>query len=131
MVTVLFACVRNAGRSQMAAAFFNALADRTMAEAVSAGTTPDDRVDPIVVQAMREVDLDVGANRPQQLTEERARRANLLITMGCGDECPYIPGVERDDWQVRDPAGLPLSAVREIRDDIQRRVANLVIARGW
>src|SRR5262245_14816945 len=98
MDRVIFACVHNAGRSQMAAAFFSQIADPTRAQAISAGTQPGERVHPEVVDVMREVGLDLSASRPQRLTEGLARGASLLVTMGCGDECPYVPGVERDDW---------------------------------
>lgn len=131
MKHVIFACVHNAGRSQMAAAFFNALADPARARAVSAGTHPGDRVHPIVVDAMREVDIDLSANRPQLLTDDLAREATLLITMGCGDECPYVPGLERDDWPLDDPKGRPLEDVRHIRDDIRTRVSALLNSRRW
>jgi arsenate reductase (thioredoxin) len=120
--TVLFACVHNAGRSQMAAAFFNAIADPEKARAMSAGTQPVDRVHPVVGDAMRERDLDVSANRPQRLTPELAATATWLITMGCGDECPVVPGATREDWPLDDPAGQPLARVREIRDAVRDRV---------
>ena len=122
MKTVLFACVHNAGRSQMAAAWFNALADPSRARALSAGTNPADRVHPAVVEAMKEVGIDVAGARPQRLTDELAASADWLITMGCGEACPVVPGVKRDDWAVDDPANLPLSQVRSIRDAIKRRV---------
>ena len=128
---VIFACVHNAGRSQMAAAFLGALADPSRVEAVSAGTHPADRVHPEVVAAMREVGLDVGANRPRALTAELACGASLLVTMGCGDECPYVPGLVRDDWPLRDPKNRPAAEVREIRDEIRDRVVALIQARGW
>lgn len=131
MDRVIFACVHNAGRSQMAAAFFSALADPTRAEAVSAGTQPGGGVHPEVVEVMREVGIDLGARTPQRLTEELARTAVLLVTMGCGDGCPYLPGLERDDWPLPDPKGRPLAEVRNIRDSVRRRVAVLVEARGW
>ena len=131
MTAVLFACVHNAGRSQMAAAFFNALADPARADATSAGTQPGERVHPEVVDVMREVGIDLTAMRPHRLTEGLARRASLLITMGCGDECPYVPGLQRDDWPLRDPKGLPIADVRHIRDDIRQRVSVLIDARGW
>jgi arsenate reductase len=131
MDTVVFACVHNAGRSQMAAAWFNALADPAKARAVSAGTQPGERVHPVVVDAMREAGIDVSANRPQRLTEDLTRGAALLVTMGCGDECPFVPGVHTDDWPLADPKGLPLDEVRAIRDDIGRRVLGLLRARGW
>ena len=131
MTRVIFACVHNAGRSQMAAAFFSALADPAKAVAVSAGTQPGERVHPEVVDVMREIDVDLSARRPQQLTDQLARGASLLVTMGCGDECPYVPGVEREDWPLDDPKGKPLDDVRRIRDEIRRRVSQLVDARGW
>ncbi len=131
MERVIFACVHNAGRSQMAAKFFSELADPAKAEAISAGTQPGERVHPEVVNVMREAGLDVSGNRPQRLTEELARGASLLITMGCGDECPYVPGLRRDDWALQDPKGLPLDEVRRIRDEIRQRVFALVDARGW
>lgn len=131
MDRVIFACVHNAGRSQMAAAFFNALADPARAEATSAGTQPGERVHPQVVEVMHEVGIDLTAKRPQRLTEELARGASLLITMGCGDECPYIPGLRRDDWPLRDPKGLPIGEVRQIRDDVRQRVSRLVDTHGW
>ena len=97
MKTVIFACIRNAGRSQMAAAFFNKLADPSKAKALSAGTMPEDRVHPEVVAVMQEEGIDLSRARPQKLTSELAAEAQLLITMGCGDECPYVPGLRRDD----------------------------------
>jgi arsenate reductase len=115
----------------MAAAFFNALADPARAHAVSAGTHPADRVHPIVTEVMREVGIDVSANRPQLLTEGLARQAALLVTMGCGDECPYVPELARDDWPLEDPKDRPLAEVRRIRDDVRARVAKLAHARGW
>lgn len=123
---VIFACVHNAGRSQMAAAFFNQLADKSKAEAVSAGTEPGLRVHPEVLAAMQEVGIDLSNAKPQKLTEELAKGASLLITMGCGDKCPYIPGLRRDDWPLRDPKGLPMDEVRLIRDDIKGRVQVLL-----
>jgi arsenate reductase len=131
MNTVIFACVHNAGRSQMAAAWFNALADPQKAHAVSAGTQPGDCVHPVVVDAMRESGIDVSENRPQQLTADLAQGATLLVTMGCGDECPFVPGLATDDWPLPDPKGRPIDEVRKIRDDVRRRVAELIEARGW
>lgn len=131
MKTVIFACVHNAGRSQMAAAFFAALADPAQARAISAGTQPADRVHPEVAEAMREVGIDLAAARPQLLTDELARGADLLVTMGCGEECPVVPGLARDDWPVDDPKGRPPDQVRRIRDQIRVRVAALLGARGW
>jgi arsenate reductase len=131
MERIIFACVHNAGRSQMAAAFFSALADPSKAVAVSAGTQPADRVHPNVVEVMREMQLDLSRRRPQKLTDQLASDASLLVTMGCGDECPYIPGLERDDWPLEDPSGKPLDDVRRIRDEIRDRVSQLLDARGW
>ena len=126
MITVLFACVHNAGRSQMAAAFFNALADPARARAVSAGTRPADRVNPVVVEAMREAGIDVSTATPRHLTAELARDARWLITMGCGDECPVVPGVRREDWPLADPANQPIEQVRAIRDEVRARVRAFV-----
>ena len=131
MQRVIFACVHNAGRSQMAAAFFTALADPSKAAAVSAGTRPGDRVHPEVVDVMREVGIDLSDRRPQKLTEQLASGAFLLVTMGCGDECPYVPGLKRDDWPLEDPKGQPLEQVRRIRDEVRARVAALVDQYGW
>jgi arsenate reductase len=131
MKRVVFACIHNAGRSQIAAAFFSAIADPPRVQAISAGTQPGDRVHPEVVDVMREVGIDLSAARPQRLTDELARGAELLITMGCGDECPYVPGLRRDDWPVRDPQGRAVDEVRRIRDDIRQRVSALVDAHGW
>jgi arsenate reductase len=131
MERVIFACVHNAGRSQMAAAFFSALADPSEAVAVSAGTQPGERVHPEVVEVMREVGVDLSAQRPRKLTDPLVRDASLLVTMGCGDECPYVPGLQRDDWPLEDPKGKPLDRVRRIRDEIRDRVSRLVDAHGW
>ena len=128
MFRVIFACVHNAGRSQMAAAFFNHLADPTKAEAISAGTEPGLRVHPEVLAVMLEIGIDLSDAKPQKLTEELARGAQLLITMGCGDKCPYVPGLRRDDWPLRDPKGLPADEVRAIRDDVKTRVRTLIEA---
>lgn len=126
MLNVIFACVHNAGRSQMAAAFFNQLADPRKAHAISAGTEPGERVHPEVQAVMQEVGIDLSQARPQRLTEDLAAGAQLLITMGCGDKCPYVPGLRRDDWPLRDPKGLPPEEVRTIRDDIKARVQDLL-----
>ena len=131
MERVIFACVHNAGRSQMAAAVFSAMADPARVEAVSAGTTPGDRVHPEVVDVMREVGIDIRDRRPQQLTESLARNASLLVTMGCGDACPFVPELERIDWPLRDPKNRPVAEVRQIRDEIRDRVAALIDLRGW
>jgi arsenate reductase len=131
MTTILFACVANAGRSQMAAAFFNQLADSKKARAISAGTRPGTSVQPEVVTVMREVDIDLSQRIPRKLTPELASMAQFLITMGCGDECPYVPGAQRNDWPLDDPKGQPVEAVRRIRDDIRRRVRAFVKSNGW
>ena len=129
--TVLFACVHNAGRSQMAAAFFNAAADPAKARAVSAGTEPGKQVHPEVVEVMREVGFDLSHAIPTHLTDELARQAQLLVTMGCGEACPFVPGVQREDWSLLDPKGQSLEQVRSIRDTVRGRVEELVRTRGW
>lgn len=128
---VVFACLHNAGRSQMAAALFNRLADPARARAISAGTTPGERVHPEVAAAMRELGIDLSGIKPQLLTPELAKGARLLVTMGCGETCPYIPGAEILDWPLEDPKGKPIERVRVIRDEVKRRVRELVDARGW
>jgi arsenate reductase len=129
--TVLFACVQNAGRSQMAAAFFNAFADPQKARAISAGTRPAAQVHGEVAAAMREARLEVSGQQPRLLTVDLARTASMLVTMGCGEECPFVPGVERADWQIDDPKGQPAARVSAIRDEIERRVLALIESRGW
>lgn len=131
MKTVIFACVHNAGRSQMAAAFFNATVNPAVAHALSAGTAPGPHVHPEVVDAMQEVGIDLSQAAPQRLTADLAAGATLLVTMGCGDQCPVVPGAERDDWPLDDPKGQPLAEVRRIRDDIRDRVETLVRAHAW
>ncbi len=131
MNTVIFACVHNAGRSQMAAAFFNTLADDRRARALSAGTSPGDRVHPEVVAVMREAGIDLADARPQRLTDELARGAQVLVTMGCGEACPVVPGLRRDDWPLEDPKGKPVEQVRAIRDEVRARVEAMLDARGW
>jgi arsenate reductase len=128
---VVFACVANAGRSQMAAGFFNALANKTRARAISAGTRPGTAVHPEVVEAMRESGIDLSSATPQYLSSDLVKDAHIVITMGCGDECPLVPGVEREDWPLDDPKGQPVEAVRVIRDQIKRRVEELVTERKW
>ncbi len=128
---VLFACVHNAGRSQMAAAFFNALADPGKARAVSAGTEPGDRVHPEVVEAMKEAGIDLSGAKPRKLTQEMARGVQLLVTMGCGEACPLVPGLSREDWPLEDPKGKSPDKVREIRGAIRERVRELLSARAW
>ncbi len=131
MMTVLFACVHNAGRSQMAAALFNAEADPAKARAISAGTHPAESVHVEVVSAMCELGIDLAAVKPQRLTDELAAQTQWLITMGCGDACPVVPGARHDDWDLPDPKGQPLERVRAIRDEIGARVAHLVTENGW
>lgn len=130
MKTVLFACIHNAGRSQMAAAWFTKLADPRQAQAVSAGTIPGSQVHPEVVRAMAEVGVELQAT-PQLLTDALAREASLLVTMGCGEACPAVPGLAREDWPLEDPKGQPMEKVRAIRDDIRARVVDLLARKGW
>ncbi len=125
---VLFACIHNAGRSQMAAAWLNRLADANKARALSAGTHPAEHIHPLVAAVMREVGIDLSQARPQKLTLELAEQADMLITMGCGDECPFVPGLRRDDWPLPDPKSQPIERVREIRDEIRMRVEHLLAA---
>ncbi len=125
MAKVLFVCLHNAGRSQMSRALF-ARATHGKHEARSAGTTPGSAVHPEVVAVMREIDLDVGDIVPQRLTDELGQWADVVVTMGCGDECPYIPGKRYIDWDLPDPKGRPIEAVRATRDDIARRVGGLL-----
>ena len=125
MATALFVCLHNAGRSQMSAALFErAAAGRH--RALSAGTTPAERVHPEVVEVMRELGVDLAGRTPQPLTRELAERADVVVTMGCGDECPYIPGKRYVDWDLPDPKGRPIAEVRAVRDDIARRVDDLL-----
>jgi arsenate reductase (thioredoxin) len=126
MTTVLFACVHNAGRSQMAAAWFNHFADPSRARAISAGTAPAAQVHPEVVAAMREVGIDLADARPTRLTEALAASVQVLVTMGCGESCPVVPGVRRIDWAIADPKGQSLEEVRVIRDQIRDRVRELL-----
>jgi arsenate reductase len=131
MTTVIFACVHNAGRSQMAAAFFNRWADPSQARAISAGTQPGDRVHPEVIEVMREKDIDLAGATPRKLTDELASQAEWLITMGCGEECPAVPGLRRDDWPLEDPKGKSRERAREIRDEIAERVRELLSRENW
>jgi arsenate reductase len=128
---VLFACIHNAGRSQMAAAWFNHLADPAKARAVSAGTEPGVRVHPEVVVAMNEVGIDLSEGKPQFLSDDLARTASLLVTMGCGEACPMVPGLRREDWPLEDPKGKSVERVREIRDDVRGRIVKLLQQQGW
>ena len=131
MTTVLFACVHNAGRSQMAAALFNRFANPSKARAISAGTEPGARVHPEVVTAMKEIGVDLSGAGTTKLTDDIARQAHILITMGCGDQCPVIPGTRRDDWPLDDPKGQSIEKVRAIRDHIERRVKALIEMEGF
>jgi arsenate reductase (thioredoxin) len=131
MKTVLFACVHNAGRSQMAAAWFNALANPETARAISAGTEPGSRVHPEVLEAMREVGIDLSNVQPTLLTRELAAGANLLVTMGCGEKCPVVPGLRRDDWPLEDPKGKSMDVVRGIREEVRGRIEALLAQEGW
>ena len=125
MARVLFVCLHNAGRSQMSQALFEQAADGRHTSA-SAGTTPAERVHPEVVEVMRELGIDLADRRPQLLTRELAKGADVVITMGCGDACPYIPGKRYIDWELPDPKGQPIKQVRAIRDEIARRVEQLI-----
>jgi len=125
MATALFVCLHNAGRSQMSAALFERAANGRH-HALSAGTTPGDRVHPEVVEVMRELGIDLADRRPQLLTRELAQQADVVITMGCGDECPFIPGKRYLDWDLPDPKGRPIEEVRATRDEITRRVGELL-----
>jgi glycerol uptake facilitator-like aquaporin len=126
----IFACVHSAGRSQMAAAFFNAMADPARACGVAAGTDPARSVHPEVIEVMREVGIDLNGAKPQRLTDELARSASMLVTMGCGESCPVVPGLRRDDWALPDPKGRDPDVIREIRDEIRHRILDLIEREG-
>ncbi len=123
---VLFVCLHNAGRSQMSQAWFERLAAGRGHEGRSAGTEPADRIHPSVVAVMREEGIDLGGRTPQRLTDELSQWADILVTMGCGDACPVLPGKRYIDWDLRDPMNLPIEDVRSVRDDIRDRVGGLV-----
>jgi len=125
MKRVLFVCVHNAGRSQMAAAFLSRLGEGRI-DVRSAGSTPADEIHPVVVQAMEEVGIDLSAERPKRIDDDVVRASDVVITMGCGDACPIYPGKRYEDWEVEDPSGRSLEEVRGIRDDLERRVIELV-----
>jgi arsenate reductase (thioredoxin) len=125
LARVLFVCLHNAGRSQMSQALFERSADGRH-QAQSAGTHPGQQLHRVVVDAMREVGIDLSDRVPRRLTDELATWADVVVTMGCGDECPYIPGKRYVDWDLADPAGRPLAEVRQTRDDIDRRVTELI-----
>jgi arsenate reductase len=126
MATVLFVCLHNAGRSQMSQALFERAAAGKHS-ALSAGTTPAEHPHPEVVQVMRELNIDISDRRPQLLTRELAEQADVVVTMGCGDQCPYIPGKRYTDWDLADPKGRPLAEVRATRDEIATRVSDLLV----
>jgi protein-tyrosine-phosphatase len=130
MKTILFACTRNAGRSQLAASLFNALSSPAMVRAVSAGTHPAPSVEPEVVRALKEIGIEASGVHPQLLTPEVAGRADKLIALGCG-EIPYLQTLPREDWELPDPSGQPVERVRQIRDHIQRRIWRLIAKEGW
>ncbi len=123
--TVLFVCVHNAGRSQMAAGYLQHLADDRI-EVLSAGSAPGDRINPVAVQAMAEEGIDIAGAQPKILTDQAVQHSDVVITMGCGDECPYYPGKRYEDWELDDPAGQGIDAVRPIRDEIRARVEKLI-----
>lgn len=123
--TVLFVCVHNAGRSQMAAALLEAMAGSEI-EVLSAGSEPRDQVNPIAVEAMREIGIDLTGRTPKILTDESVQLSDVVITMGCGDTCTFYPGKRYEDWELTDPAGQPIDVVREIRDEIRERVEKLI-----
>jgi len=126
MKTYVFACIHNAGRSQMAAAWLRQLANPAKAQAVSAGTEPGTQVHPVVLEAMKEVGVDLSSAKPQKLTDDLARGASMLITMGCGEACPVVPGLRREDWPLEDPKGKTMERVREIREEIRGRIQELI-----
>jgi arsenate reductase (thioredoxin) len=128
---VIFACMHNAGRSQMAAAFFNLLADPVRARAIAAGTRAGQSVDPTVLEAMREIGLDLGPALARRLNAPLAMAAGRLVTMGCQDDCPFYPGVTVEDWPIDDPRGQSPERVREIRDVIRRHVEQMIERQGW
>ncbi|WP_286928678.1 MULTISPECIES: arsenate reductase ArsC [Aeromicrobium] len=123
--SVLFVCVHNAGRSQMAAGFLTALAGDRI-DVRSAGSMPGDQINPVAVEAMREVGIDIAGEQPKKLTEDAVKASDVVITMGCGDECPYFPGKRYEDWVLEDPAGQGIDAVRPIRDEIRGRIEELI-----
>lgn len=131
MVTVIFACIHNAGRSQMAAAFFNKYADATKAHAISAGTQPASQVHPEVKIVMDEIDISLAGAQPKLLTAELAKDAKFLITMGCKENCPYIPGLQILDWPFQDPKGQSLEKIRTTRDNIKAQVLEFMTKNFW
>ena len=128
---ILFACVHNAGRSQIAAAFFNSIASKDKAVAISAGTEPGVSIHPEVLSVMKEVEIDLQNIKPQFLSNEIASTAHFLITMGCGESCPFVPGTIRYDWKLEDPKGKSIEEVRKIRDQIKMLVQTLIKDNNW
>ncbi len=131
MKTIIFACVHSAGRSQMSAAFFRKHTNPSLFTAIAAGTEPAARVHPEVVTVMQEVGIDLSNAKPTLLTQELAQSASLLVTMGCGEKCPFVPGLKVVDWSLKDPKGQGLDSVRIIRDEIEQLVLQLIEANGW
>ncbi len=129
--TIIFACVHNAGRSQIAAAWLEQMVDSARVRVFSAGTAPGSRVHPEVAEAMGEVGIDMSQRVPRKLDDALARQATVLVTMGCGEACPVVPGAVREDWPLEDPKGKPLERVREIRDEIREKVKELAKRNGW
>ena len=123
--TVLFVCVHNAGRSQMAAGYLRALGGEDV-EVLSAGSAPNDEINPVAIEAMAEEGIDIAGNMPKILTVEAVKESDVVITMGCGDACPIFPGKRYEDWELDDPAGQDIDAVRPIRDEIRRRIEMLI-----
>ena len=123
--TVLFVCVHNAGRSQMAAGFLKELSGGSI-EVLSAGSMPGDQVNPVAVEAMAEVGIDIAGEQPKKLSEDAVVASDVVITMGCGDECPYFPGKRYEDWVLTEPAGQGIETVREVRDEIRSRIEDLI-----
>jgi arsenate reductase len=123
--SVLFVCVHNAGRSQMAAGFLTALSDGAV-EVRSAGSMPGDQINPVAVEAMAEAGIDIASGQPKVLTDQAVQDSDVVITMGCGDACPFYPGKRYEDWELEDPAGKDIETVREVRDEIERRVKELL-----
>ncbi|MCO7238644.1 MULTISPECIES: arsenate reductase ArsC [unclassified Aeromicrobium] len=123
--TVLFVCVHNAGRSQMAAGFLRELSAGSI-EVLSAGSMPGDQINPVAVEAMAEVGIDIAGEQPKKLSTEAVQASDVVITMGCGDECPYFPGKRYEDWELTDPAGKGIETVREVRDEIKTRIESLI-----
>ena len=125
MTSVLFVCVHNAGRSQMAAGFLKSLSGGTI-EVLSAGSMPGNQINPVAVEAMAEVGIDIAGEQPKKLSTEAVQASDVVITMGCGDECPYFPGKRYEDWELTDPAGQGIETVREVRDEIKTRIEGLI-----